>query len=125
MTGQSDANDLRARLRFALTQAMKARDAVARTALRATLGAIDNAEAADPSAAPTMLPGRIAGGVAGLGAGEVARLELSEADVVEIVRNEIADRERAAAEYETSGHAEHAAALRAEAAVLRRFAHDE
>jgi hypothetical protein len=60
---------------------MKARDTVAVKALRSALSAIDNAEAADPADADDVQLGVIAGGVAGLGAGEVARRQLSADEV--------------------------------------------
>jgi hypothetical protein len=107
-----------ARLRDALRAAVKARDKVALAALRSTLGVLDNAAAADLAAAPAMEPGRVAGGVHGLGAGEVARRELSEEQLVHIVREEVARWEALAADYERAGHAEHAARLHAEAAVI-------
>src|SRR5207244_144371 len=47
MSSPPNVEPLRLRLRQALTAAMKARDAVALSALRSTLGAIDNAEAVD------------------------------------------------------------------------------
>lgn len=97
---------------------MKARDATAVTALRSALGAIDNAEAVDPSYAPDPTRGRIAGGVAGLGAGEVRRLDLSEEAITEVVRAEIADRLTTADELDRLGRADAAARLRAEASVL-------
>jgi uncharacterized protein YqeY len=59
-----------------------------------------------------------AGTVAGLGATEVARRSLTEAQVEEIVRTEIADREAAAAGYERGGQPKEAERLRGEAKVL-------
>jgi uncharacterized protein YqeY len=106
------------RLRDALRTAVKARDKVAMAALRSTLGLLDNADAADLADAPPMEPGRIAGGVHGLGAGEVARREVSEEQLVHMVREEVARWEALAADYECAGQAEHAARLHAEAAVI-------
>lgn len=60
----------------------------------------------------------LAGTVAGVGAAEVARRRLSEAQVVAIVRAEVAEREAAARDYERAGHRPQAARLRAEAGVL-------
>jgi uncharacterized protein YqeY len=116
----SDADHWRARIRHVLTAAMKARDTTAVSALRSALGAIDNAEAPDVSEAPAAQPGVIAGGVAGLGAGEVARRALSDSEVEAIVRGEITDRQSEAADRERTGHHDRAAALRAEAAALAR-----
>ena len=83
--------DLTARLRAGLTAAMRARDRTAVRALRTALAAVANAEAqpvADPAPASLLADGPIAGAVAGLGAAEVARRELSEDDVRQIVRAE-------------------------------------
>ncbi len=100
---------------------MKARDAVAIAALRSALGAIDNAEAADLAEAPSVQPGLIAGGVAGLGAGEVPRREISEGQLHEIVRAEIARWQAAAVDYERAQCHDLATRLRAEVSVLTRF----
>jgi hypothetical protein len=100
---------------------MKARDAAAVAALRSALAAIDNAEAVEPA------PGRspvetghadLAGTVAGLGAAEVERRHLQEAEVEQIVQAEVADRRAAADAYERADQAERAGRLRAEADVL-------
>lgn len=113
---------MRAQLRAALTAAIKARDPVAVSALRSGLAAIANAEAVD---AASMQPSitdesEFAGAVLGLGAGEVARRELSEADVRAILRTEVSDRTGAADDYERLGQPEHAARLRAEAEFLNK-----
>src|SRR5256885_6974081 len=69
---------LRQRLRDALPAAMKARDRVAVAALRATLGAIDNAEAVDR--APSGDHGlAIERSPVGVGAAEVERRGLARA----------------------------------------------
>ena len=115
------ADRWRARLRHALTAAMKARDASAVSALQSALGAIDNAEAPDASEAPAVQPGVIAGGVAGLGAGEVVRRALSEPEVEAILRGEISERQSEATDRERTGHHDRAAALLAEAAALARI----
>ncbi|HZT64706.1 MAG TPA: hypothetical protein VFA11_02850 [Acidimicrobiales bacterium] len=112
---------LRTRLRAALSAAMRARDATSVAALRSSLGAIDNAEAVESGSAS--LSGRpagvIAGAVSGLGAGEVERRQLTEAEMEAVVGREVAERLEAAAEYEGLGQPEAAARLRAEAEVLR------
>jgi uncharacterized protein YqeY len=59
-----------------------------------------------------------AGTVAGVGATEVERRSLSQAQMEEIVRVEIADRETAAAGYERAGQLERAERIRAESKVL-------
>jgi uncharacterized protein YqeY len=111
---------LRQRLGESLKVAMNARDAAAMAALRSAMSAVDNAEAVDRSYAPP--PTRIVGDVRlGVGAGEVARRELSEQDVVEIVLSEVKERAAAADEYERLGRVEQATRLRAEAAALVAF----
>ncbi|MVU76605.1 hypothetical protein GPX89_05020 [Nocardia sp. ET3-3] len=112
----AETSPLRDRLRTALPAAMKARDRAATAALRSALAAIDNAEAVDGS---EIRAGAIENSAVGLGTAEVARRELTEADVAAIVRAEIDDRLTAAKEYETlPGGFDRAAALRAEAAAL-------
>jgi hypothetical protein len=56
--------------------------------------------------------------VAGLGAGEAQRRLLTEADADAIVRQEAAEREAAAGEYERGGRAAEAARLREGARAL-------
>ena len=85
---------------------------------------MDNAEAVgrpQPSESPS---GTIAEAILGVGAADVARRELSVEAVVEIIRDEIGERTRAAAEYERLGRADQASGLRAEAAVLVSFLED-
>jgi hypothetical protein len=60
----------------------------------------------------------VAGSVVGLGAAEVPRRELTEAEAVAIVRTEIADRTAAADQYGRSPAADR---LRAEAELLARL----
>jgi uncharacterized protein YqeY len=118
----SPANDgLRAQLQQRLREAMKARNATATKALRATLGTIGNAEAvaAPAGATPVVGSGPIAGAVDGLGATEVARRELTEADIEAIVQGEIDDRAAVADDYERLGRAREAIELRAQCDVLR------
>ena len=107
----------RSLLRRSLLTARKERDAVRAAALRSVLSAIDNAETPD-----VVVQGRpsgpIAGAVAGLGATEVARRELSDAQIRELVQTEIDERLGAADQFVAGGHTDRAASLRAEAAVL-------
>jgi len=112
--------DVRVRLRLALGEALRARDMVAVSALRSALAAIGNAEAVDPGPAGAAIAGNpyVAGAVAGLGAGEARRLSLSAADIDQIVRAEIGEREAAAREYEHRGRPDQASRLRSEARVL-------
>ena len=111
---------LRRRLETSLRAAMKDRESAAVGALRAALGAIDNAEAVPlpdgPATAPTTGP--IAGARDGAGAGDVAPRELSEADVTAIVRAEIDDLRSSADEYVALGRDQQAAQLRVQADLL-------
>lgn len=107
---------LRQRLRDALPVALKARDRVAVTVLRSTLAALDNAESVAVQGDPGPLS--IERSALGVGAAEVARRELTGADVEEIVRAEIAEREAAAAGYDRAGRTDRAEQLRAEVRVL-------
>jgi uncharacterized protein YqeY len=111
-------DDWKVVLRDALREAMRARDTVAVAALRETLAAIDNAEAADPSAAPRAEAGPIAGAVAGLGAGEVPRRQLGADDVAAIVAREIGERRAAAATFAALGRADDARRLERQADLL-------
>lgn len=113
------ARGVRARLRAALTPAMRARDTAAVAALRSALAALDNAGAVPTSTDPASPASEhVAGAVAGVGAAEVARRELTEAEQVAIVRAEVAERGAAATVADGAGRADHAARLRAEAAAL-------
>jgi uncharacterized protein len=110
--------DLRSVLRDAIGSAMKGRDPILVAAFRSALGVIDNAQAADISEAPAVQSGTIAGGVAGLGAGEVPRRALPESQLVEILRAEVAQWEASAAEYQRRGRVDSALRLYAEAEAL-------
>ncbi|MFF3975958.1 hypothetical protein [Streptomyces sp. NPDC001828] len=102
---------------------MRARDKVAVRALRATLAALDNAEAV-PVGAVELRGLSLEESPVGAGATEAARRELTEADMAEIVRAEIAERVSAAEQLSSPAHADRAAQLHAEADVLRRFLDD-
>lgn len=101
-------------LRASLLAARKNRDSTRSTALRSVLSAIDNAETPDT----VVVQGRASGAVAGLGATEVARRELSEEQIRALVQSEIDERHSAADQFTAGGHSERAAALHAEVAVL-------
>ncbi|WP_328606453.1 GatB/YqeY domain-containing protein [Amycolatopsis sp. NBC_00345] len=118
---------MRTNLRRALTTAMKNRDRAAITALRSALAAIDNAESVPAEHLPSSAASNehVAGAAVGLGAAEVERRHLTEADVRSIVEKEAVDRVSAADEYERLGRADLAANLRAEAEVLDRQLHPE
>jgi uncharacterized protein len=107
------------RLQAGLRVALKQRDTAAISALRSALAAIGNAEALPAPAAQGGEGGQyVAGSIAGLGAGEASRRVLTEAEIVGIVRTEIAERRVAAAHYEQAGHAARADRLRREADAL-------
>ncbi|WP_432093362.1 hypothetical protein [Streptomyces sp. bgisy100] len=99
---------------------MRARDKASVSALRATLAALDNAEAVPVDEAEVRGPALEQSPV-GAGATEAVRRELSECDVVDVVRAEITERLDVTAQLTAPAHADRAAQLRAEAAVLLRF----
>src|SRR5579863_5678837 len=95
VAGMADqAGAIRQRLASALTAALKGRDAIAVSALRSALAAIDNASAVPAGPAPAVGTGspHFAGAVAGVGAAEAQRRHLSETEIEEIVRTEVAER---------------------------------
>jgi uncharacterized protein YqeY len=112
--------NVRERLRRALPGAMRARDAVAVAALRAGLAAIDNAEAVEAArhAPPVASHPELAGTLAGLGAGEVERRVLTDAQMEAIVRAEVTELRAAAEGYRRAGQADQAERLLAQAEVL-------
>lgn len=101
--------DVRQKLRESLKAALKSRDEIATAALRSALSAIANAEAVDPA------PNRVRLGV---GAADVPRRELSDAEVMAIIQAEIDERMHAAAEYERLGQDDRARRLGSERDVL-------
>ena len=108
-------------LRAALVPAMRAKDTVALTALRSALAAIADAEAVDASTVERLsvtTSGHVAGAVTGIGAGEVARRQLSDDDVRRIVLDGVLTRRSDADTLQRYGAAERADTLRAEAEVL-------
>ena len=111
-------DEWKATLRAALKEALRTRNAPASAVLRETLAAIDNAEAPDVSVAPAPVSGGIAGGVSGLGSGEVARLLLSPEAVDALVQREIQERRDAVALYTRLGKHEEARTLQAQVDVL-------
>ncbi|MGZ5396182.1 MAG: hypothetical protein ACXWEI_12130 [Mycobacterium sp.] len=108
----------RTTLREALLAARKERNATRISALRSALSAIDNAETPDGVDFDAPVSEAIAGGVVGLGAAEVARRELSDGQIRDLLRTEIDERLAAAQQITSGGHRERAAMLRAEATVL-------
>lgn len=110
-------------MRQALPEAMRARDKAAVSALRATLAALDNAEAV-PVGEAELRGTALEESPVGVGVAEAQRRELSEASVADIVRAEVAERLEAADRLTAPAHADRAARLRAEADVLLRFLGD-
>jgi hypothetical protein len=109
---------LEGRIVAAHRDARRRRDATAASVLSATLGAIDNAHAVPSELAPPAEHGEVAGGVRGLGAAEVARRTLGDAEVRAVVEGEIAERLEAASTYAQLGRSDEADRLRAEAGLL-------
>ena len=111
---------MHSRLRHDLTLALKARDAVAVAALRSAIAVIENAEAVESeSSSREMGSGHIAGATAGVGSSDVARRELSDADMAAIVNAQVEERLQAADQYEQLGRWDAAHRLKREAALLR------
>jgi uncharacterized protein len=115
-----DDSSVRQRLQLALRAALKGRDMIAVSALRSALAAIDNASAVHAGPPPTAGTGspHFAGTAAGLGAAEAERRFLSEAEIEQIVRTEVAERLAEALAYDRAGHPDQADRLRREADVL-------
>jgi uncharacterized protein YqeY len=108
-------SEIRERLRASLAAAIKARDAVAASALRYVLSAIANAEAVSPDGG-AKLP-RL-----GAGAADVPRRELSSANRLAVIRAEVGERTAAAEQLRRLGRIGEADRLQAEAAVLMSYA---
>ena len=118
-------------LRRDLTAALKARDRATAAVLRATLAAVENAQAlpvdearavlADSAARQTGGEAPVVTAAVGAGAAEATRRHLTDDEVRAIVAREADERLSAAEAYQRAGQDEQAARLRAEAAVLRRY----
>lgn len=113
------ATIVRDRIRNDLKTAMRARDMERVRALRSALGAIDNAEAVPTTARA----GAIEDASVGAGSTESARLELTAAEVRDVVQREVDDREAAANECAENAP-DRAERLRAEAAIIAAYASD-
>jgi uncharacterized protein YqeY len=109
------ADRWRTELRRRLLVARKDRDAARASVLRSAMSAIDNAETLDE---PVPSAGAIADSAVGIGAADIARRFLSENEIRVLIRGEIDERHDAAAQFAQAGHADRAAAIRDEAAVL-------
>ena len=122
------ATTWRETLRAQLLTARKERDQTRVSALRSALSAIDNAETPDAQTSdadtpdettPVVTPdGAIAGAGSGLGSTEVARRQLTDAQIRALLRAEVDERLRAAEQLADNGAEDRAAAVRSEADVL-------
>lgn len=106
---------------------MVAKDKAALAVLREALAAIENAEApsintVDAPTNETSSESAFAASVAGLGAGDIPRLELSPEQVAALVEREIKERRDAAAEYLKLGQLEQSELLSAQADKLAELA---
>lgn len=108
------ADRWRAELRKRLLMARKDRDALRTSVLRSVLSAVDNAETPD---GPIPQAGAIADSAAGLGAAEVARRRLTDAEIRLLIQQEIDDR-LGAAEQIATAQPERTSILREEADAL-------
>jgi uncharacterized protein len=111
---------IREALASELTAAMRRRDTAVVTALRTALSATANAEAAQPDEPETSMQfgQHFAGATPGLGATEVARVELVEEQVSGIVAHERADLMAHAQRLADVGRQEESDAARRAAEVL-------
>ena len=125
--------DIRARMRRGLVDAMKARDQQAVAALRSTLARIDNAEVVDADgldadgldAEPALYSGEghpaVAGSVLGVGAADVDRRVLTPEEMAAIVRDDVEEREIAAEVLVRVGRPDQAERLRAQNKLLTTY----
>lgn len=107
------AEPLRRQLSADLRAAMKAKDTIAVAALRSVLSALDNASAVPMENVAASAFGRN---------DDVPRRDLSDTDCQNIIRAEISARAVAAEEYVRLGRDDEAARLRAEQAIVERYA---
>lgn len=123
MTQDTPAEHLKKRLRHDLTSALKARRRDEASALRILIGSIDNAEPVEAQIFPRSAEAseHVAGTVAGVGAGDVRRRQLSESDLRQIVAREVSELREQAERLDAQGRADAAARLRSEAEVLTRY----
>ncbi|HSJ84718.1 MAG TPA: GatB/YqeY domain-containing protein [Acidimicrobiia bacterium] len=105
---------MRDRLKADLANAMRNRDRPRINVLRSALSAIDNAEAVATTGSSEGT----------IGYADVARRSLDEAEVVELIADEISERETSASHYLELGLTEQARRLRDEADILRAYLGD-
>ena len=109
----SPAKELKDRLRADLKDALKAGRKAEMSLLRSLLAAIDNAEAPPRTDAELRYDPNAAS--------EIARLELSAAQLAAVLAHERAVREQAAGQMDRAGRTGAAQDLRAEAAIIGRY----
>ena len=125
------ATTWRETLRAQLLTARKDRDQTRVSALRSALSTIDNAETPGADTSDKAQPdratsdGAIAGATTGLGSTEVARRQLTDAQIRGLLRAEVDERLRAAEQLADNGAEDRAAAVRSEADVLTAVLADE
>lgn len=108
----STASPLRDRLRVALLDARRARDAVTTSAIRAAVSALENAEAVPVETMPSA--GAVEAAQLGVGAADAPRRVLSEQEEQTLLDAEVADLRAAAGVYaEVGDHARATEATRA------------
>jgi uncharacterized protein YqeY len=112
------ATALKKRLRADLKAALQARASNEIRVLRTLIAALDNAEAVPTDALQISALPRAFGD----GSGEIARRELGGHAVAALLAEEVASRLAAAADYERHGREDVAERLRAEAALVARYA---
>ncbi len=116
--------ELRARLRSDLKTAMKERSGVDVAAIRSLLAALDDAQAVPAPAhvpASSLAGEHVAGASVGGGSTEVARLELTEAEIALVVDGQIEERRAAATTFDAVDQPDAADRLRAEARVIEGY----
>jgi len=101
----------------ALTDAMRARDRDAVSALRSALAAVANAEAVPIHTMPGA--GAAESAALGVGAADAPRRELGEDDVRSVLEAEVAEHDRAVRHLTEVGRPDHARRVRAQSEVLR------
>ncbi len=106
---------LRTRLRAALLEARRARDAVATSTVRTVLAALENAEAVPMDSVPAA--GAIEDSARGVGESDAPRRVLSDAEELQVLEAEIASLDEAVAAYDVVAP-ERAEAARAGIEVL-------
>lgn len=119
---ESPAITLKTRMRGDLRAAMKARAMPEAAVIRTIIAAIDNAEAPISAAeGPSPQGSMVAGHSFNSGTAEVARLELSAAQLRAILMAEAAQRDGLAQQMTELGQPDRATASAAEARIVRRY----